>query len=159
MSAESLLRNDDLPFDVSSFNLVVGVVTSRFNFGITAYLRDRCVGRLLSRGITESNLLQVSVPGSLEVSYALSLLARHSCRPNVLVAIGSVIRGDTFHFDVVALQSAASIYRVQEDVDLPVVNGILTTDNFLQASDRIRRGEDFADCAIEMALLRQFLKS
>ncbi|WP_175330256.1 6,7-dimethyl-8-ribityllumazine synthase [Candidatus Ichthyocystis hellenicum] len=158
MSEHGFVRAE-VPFDVSDFNLVVGVVTSRFNSDITLLLRDKCVDRMLSRGILESSLIQADVPGSLEISYAISLIATRQFPLDVMVAIGCVIRGDTFHFDVVAMQSAASIYSVQESVKVPVINGILTTDNFQQASDRISRGDDFADCAIEMAFLRRSLSS
>ncbi|CUT17380.1 putative 6,7-dimethyl-8-ribityllumazine synthase [Candidatus Ichthyocystis hellenicum] len=158
MSERNFIRAE-VPFDVSDLNLVVGVVTSRFNSDITLPLRDKCVDRLLSRGVSTSCLVHADVPGSLEISYALSLIAARQFPLDVMVAIGCVIRGDTFHFDVVAMQSSSSIYRVQEAQGVPVVNGILTTDNFQQASDRISRGDDFADCAIEMAFLRRFFSS
>lgn len=145
----------ELSHNVSEFNFVIGLVCSRFNSAVTYPMRDCCIERLMSRGIIDSRLLQLSVPGSLEISYALSLLAHKPEKPDVLIAIGAVIRGETFHFDVVALQSAASLYNIQNELAIPVVNGIATTNNLQQAQDRIKKGSDYADCALEMAYLRR----
>ena len=131
--------------------LRIGIVTSRFNEKVSDALRKACVEALKVRGVTE--VLLLDVPGALEVPLALQKLAQ-SGRFDALIALGAVIRGETYHFEVVANESAAGIMTVQLDTGVPIANGILTTDTEEQAIARVaEKSEAVAGVAIEMANL------
>jgi 6,7-dimethyl-8-ribityllumazine synthase len=99
-----------------------------------------------------------TVPGALEIPLALRAMAA-SGRYDALVALGAVIRGETYHFEVVSNESAAGITRVQLDTGIPVANGVLTTNDDDQALHRMQqKGAEAAECAIEMAHLLRALK-
>jgi 6,7-dimethyl-8-ribityllumazine synthase len=131
--------------------LRIGIVRSRFNEDIGLALLETCAARLAELGVRE--ITAVSVPGALEVPLALQKLAATE-KYDALIALGAVIRGETYHFEIVAEQSAAGLMQVQLDCGVPVANGILTTDNDAQAHKRAaQKGRDCADAAIEMANL------
>jgi len=128
----------------------VGIVASRFN-------EDIC-GKLLERARAEAKKLKaecsvVSVPGALEIPLALQWMAQ-SGRFDALVAIGAVIRGDTYHFEVVANESARGVMDVMLEFGVPVANGILTTDDEAQANARLEKGAEAVRVAVEMAKLK-----
>lgn len=128
----------------------LGIVASRFN-------EDIC-GQLVERARAEAKKLQaectvLSVPGALEIPLALQWLAQ-SGRYDALVAIGAVIRGDTYHFEVVANESARGVMEVMLDFGLPVANGILTTDDEQQALARLDKGAEAVRVALEMARIK-----
>ena len=103
-------------------------------------------------------LVKIRVPGSLELGYALRNLADTDPRPAVLVALGCVIRGETYHFEIVSQQSADAVLRVGEDRNVPVINGILTCETPEQAQERCRtKGKEFARAACQMANLKSEL--
>lgn len=131
----------------------LGIVASRFNEEIS--------GKLLERARTEAQKHKaectvVSVPGALEIPLALQWLAQ-SGRFDALVALGAVIRGDTYHFDVVANESARGVMDVMLDFGLPVANGILTTDDEKQANARLDKAAEAVRVAVEMAKLKSQL--
>jgi 6,7-dimethyl-8-ribityllumazine synthase len=131
----------------------LGIVASRFN-------EDIC-GKLLEGARAEAKKLKaectvVSVPGALEIPLALQWMAQ-SGRYDALVAIGAVVRGDTYHFDVVANESARGAMDVMLEFGVPVANGILTTDDEKQASARLEKGAEAVRVAVEMARLRMQL--
>ncbi len=133
--------------------LRIGVALARFNREIGEGELKSCLATLRERGVDEASLTLVSVPGSLEVPLALQKLA-HSARFDALIALGAVIRGETYHFEVVANESAAGLMQVQLDTGIPIANGILTTDTEEQALARMaQKGADCALAAIEMANL------
>jgi len=137
--------------------LHVGVVQARFNAGVTAALADACLGELAALGVQRENIKLVTVPGALEVPLALHILAETECY-DALIALGCIIRGETYHFELVANESGAGITRVGLDHGLPIANAILTVENMAQAVARqTEKGRDAARVAVEMALLKDKL--
>jgi 6,7-dimethyl-8-ribityllumazine synthase len=135
--------------------LHIGVVQARFNAEITGALWEACRSELLALGVLEKNLDHVTVPGALEVPVALQLMAEKS-RYDALIALGCIIRGETYHFELVANESASGITRLALDYQLPIANAILTTENLAQAVARqTEKGKDAARVAIEMANLME----
>jgi 6,7-dimethyl-8-ribityllumazine synthase len=138
--------------------LVIGIVQARFNAGITGALFDACKRELLALGVAEADIHHVLVPGALEIPLALQALADQG-RCDALVALGCVIRGETYHFELVANESAAGVTRVGLDYRLPVANVILTTETMDQAVARqTDKGVDAARVVVEMANLLDHLK-
>ncbi|MDO5691754.1 MAG: 6,7-dimethyl-8-ribityllumazine synthase [Pseudomonadota bacterium] len=137
--------------------LRVGIVQARFNEGVTNALHAACLAELTALGVRAENITHVTVPGALEVPSALQMLARRG-DVDALVALGCIIRGETYHFELVANESGAGVTRVALDSGLPVANAILTTENMAQAIVRqIEKGKDAARVAVEMALLKEKL--
>ena len=133
--------------------LKVGIVRARFNEPIGVVELEACLGRLAELGVAGADITVVAVPGSLEVPLALQRLAATESY-DALIALGAVIRGETYHFEVVANESASGLMQVELDTGIPVANGILTTDTEAQAEARAApKGRDCADVAVEMANL------
>ncbi len=144
------------PLDGSG--LRIAIVQARFNEGVTNGLRDACLAELAALGVKRGNIAHHTVPGALEVPLALRWLA-HRGEYDALVALGCVIRGETYHFELVANESSAGITRVGLDFDIPIANAILTTEDLPQATVRqIEKGRDAARVAVEMALLKHRLQ-
>lgn len=137
--------------------LHIGIVMSRFNVEVGEGLLGACAEELAKLGVQASNILLITVPGALEIPLALQKMAL-SDQFDALIALGAVIRGDTYHFEVVANESAGGVVAVQLDTGIPVANGILTTDTDDQALARMtQKGIDAARAAVEMAnLLAKF---
>lgn len=131
----------------------IGVVHSRFNEEIVSALLASARAELEKAGVTAEF---VAVAGALEIPLALQWLAQ-SGRFGALVALGAVIRGDTYHFEVVANESARGLMDVALETGLPVANGILTTDTEEQALARKDKGAEAVRVALEMARLRRDL--
>jgi 6,7-dimethyl-8-ribityllumazine synthase len=131
----------------------IGVVHSRFNEEICNALLETARAELARSG-AEAEF--VAVAGALEIPLALQWMAQ-SGRFEALVALGAVIRGDTYHFEVVANESARGIMEVALECGMPVANGVLTTDNVAQALARKDKGAEAVRVALEMARLRQEL--
>ena len=137
--------------DLSGEGLRVGIVRSRFNEKIGAAMLEACRKRLAELRV--ATVTVVTVPGSLEAPLAAQRLAGTE-KYDALIALGAVIRGDTYHFDVVANESASGLMQVQLDSGIPVANGILTADTEEQAAKRAaQKGKDCAEVAVEMANL------
>ncbi len=133
--------------------LRVGIVRARFNEPIGVVALEACLGRLAELGVAGADITVVAVPGSLEAPLALQRLAATESY-DALIALGAVIRGETYHFEVVANESASGLMQVALDTGVPVANGILTADTEAQAEARAApKGRDCADVAIEMANL------
>jgi 6,7-dimethyl-8-ribityllumazine synthase len=133
--------------------LVIGIVQARFNQDVTNALAKACWDELLARGVEEKNIEHVQVPGALEVPVALQAMAEKGGY-DALIALGCIIRGETYHFELVSNESAAGVTRVSLDHQLPIANAILTTEDMDQALARqIEKGRDAALVAIEMANL------
>jgi 6,7-dimethyl-8-ribityllumazine synthase len=131
----------------------LGIVASRFNDAIASQLLERAQQEAKKLG---AECAVVSVPGALEIPIALQWLSQTG-RFDALVAIGAVIRGDTYHFEVVANESARGITDVALECGLPIANGILTTDDEAQAEARLDKGAEAVRVAVEMAKLRERL--
>jgi 6,7-dimethyl-8-ribityllumazine synthase len=129
----------------------LGIVASRFNEEISAELLARARAEAAKLGIKD--LTVNSVPGALEIPLALQWLAQ-SGKFDALVAVGCVIRGDTYHFEIVANESARGVMDVALECGLPVANGILTTEDETQARARLDKGAEAVRVAVEMAKLR-----
>ena len=133
--------------------LRIGIVQARFNVGITNALAAACLGELAALGVLSNNITHVTVPGALEVPSALQALAETE-NFDALVALGCIIRGETYHFELVANESGAAITRLALDYHLPIANAILTVENLAQAEARqSEKGLDAARVAVEMANL------
>src|SRR5512134_265151 len=129
----------------------LGIVASRFNEALSAPLLERAKAEAAKLGL---HAVEVhSVPGALEIPLALQWLAQ-SGRFDCLAAIGAVIRGDTYHFEVVANESARGVMDVALEFGLPIANGILTTDDEAQAKARLAKGAEAVQVALEMAKLK-----
>jgi 6,7-dimethyl-8-ribityllumazine synthase len=137
--------------------LRIGIVQARFNEGVTHALAQACLSELQAAGVEQ--ITHVQVPGALEVATALQALAEQG-RFDALIALGCIIRGETYHFELVANESGAAVTRVALDYRLPIANAILTTEDLPQAQARQdEKGRDAARVAVEMARLLQSLQS
>ncbi len=139
--------------EVNGEGLRIGIVQARFNEPICNALREACLAELERLGVSEEDVLVCTVPGALEVPLALRQLA-HTAEFDALIALGAVVRGETYHFEVVSDQSAAGIMQLTLDYGVPIANAILTVDTDEQAHARTReKGTDAARVAVEMANL------
>ena len=137
--------------------LRIGIVRARFNDAITSKLAQACLSELERLDVDESDIRHVSVPGALEIPVALKAMA-DSGEFDALVALGCVIRGETYHFELVCNESGAGVSRVALDHSLPVANAILTVETEEQAWARAEeKGRDAARVAVEMANLMEDL--
>ena len=137
--------------------LAVGIVQARFNESVTDALFNACKSELMLLGVEERNIFHVKVPGALEVPVALQALAE-SEKYDALVALGCIVRGETYHFELVANESGSAVTRLGLDYQLPIANAILTTENMAQAVARQdEKGRDAARVAVEMANLLEVI--
>ncbi|CEK10429.1 6,7-dimethyl-8-ribityllumazine synthase [Legionella hackeliae] len=140
----------------------IAIVVSRFNDAVTQELQKGAIERLKERGFTSQDITVIEVPGAVEIPLIVKQVAL-SGDVKVIIAQGAVIRGDTSHYDYVCEQVSNGCQRVALDHNIPVIFGILTTENEEQAWDRLggshgHKGRDAADCAIEMYQIRQQLE-
>jgi len=145
--------NQGSAVDLDGSRLSIGIVQARFNADITGKLAEACLAELATLGVTPDNIRHVTVPGALEVPVVLQALA-DSDDFDALIALGCIIRGETYHFELVANESGAGVTRISLDNTLPVANAILTVENEAQAWARAEdKGRDAARVAVEMANL------
>ena len=141
--------------DLDGSDLRVAIVQARFNAAITEQLASSCIAELEALGVLAKHIKHVTVPGALEVALALQALAEQKDH-DALIALGCIIRGETYHFELVANESGAGVTRVALDTNTPIANAILTTENLEQAVARqTEKGRDAARVAVEMAHLLQ----
>jgi 6,7-dimethyl-8-ribityllumazine synthase len=134
-------------------DLAIGIVQARFNQDVTDALAAACRAELLALGVQERNIEHFHVPGALEVPSALQALAEKT-HYDALIALGCIIRGETYHFELVANESGAGVTRIALDYQTPIANAILTVENMAQAVARqSEKGRDAARTAVEMANL------
>jgi len=139
--------------DLNGSGLRIGIVVGRFNEEVGESLLASCTAALTKNGVSAAAIRVVNVPGALEIPLALQKLA-NTGKYDALIALGAVIRGETYHFEIVANESASGITMVALDTGVPVANGILTTEDDDQAMARVsQKGADCALAAIEMANL------
>jgi 6,7-dimethyl-8-ribityllumazine synthase len=144
--------------DIRGDGMRIGIVWSRFNEEIVRELLTACDRELVNLGVLPEDIDVLSVPGALELPLALQVLALErkgfGRRYDALVALGAVIRGETYHFEVVANESARGILDVQLETGVPVANAVLTTSTEAQARERAKvKGAEAARVAVEMANL------
>lgn len=133
--------------------LRIGVVQARFNEDVCHGLLSACLSELKHLGVADEDTLHVSVPGALEIPLALQRMAETQ-QFDALIALGAVIRGETYHFELVSNESGAGISRVSLDFGIPIANAVLTTENDEQAEARMAtKGAEAAQVAVEMANL------
>ncbi len=138
--------------------LRIGLVQARFNAALTDRLATCCMEELAVLGVADTQLRHVSVPGALEIGVALQALAE-SDEFDALIAIGCIVRGETYHFELVANESGAAVTRISLDHEIPIANAILTVENEAQAWARAEeKGRDAARVAVEMANLLEELE-
>ncbi len=133
--------------------LRVGIVMSRFNIDVCEGLLSACTAGLLKHGVAAEDIRIATVAGALEIPLVLKKMAE-SGKFDALVALGAVIRGETYHFEIVSNEMASGITRVNLDTGVPIANGVLTTNTDHQATERMsEKGREAAITAIEMANL------
>lgn len=154
----SLAAPDHLSIDGAPFT--VGIVAARYNAELLEALLSQVTTQLKAAGVTEGNLTVEHVPGSNELPVAAHFLARTG-RFDVIVALGLLIRGDTIHYELIADAVTHALQTVALQSETPVINGVVVTENQLQAEARCRgeinRGAEFARAALEMAALKRRL--
>jgi 6,7-dimethyl-8-ribityllumazine synthase len=144
--------------DLNGEGLHIGIVRARFNEEIGMAELDACLAELGELGVDERDIMVVSVPGALELGVTLAQMAE-TFEFDALIALGAVIRGETYHFEVVSNESASAISRVALETGIPVANGVLTTETDEQAEARAAdKGRDCARAAVEMANLMAALE-
>ncbi len=144
--------------DIRGEGMRIGIVWSRFNEDIVRELLTACDRELVNLGVLPTDIDVVSVPGALELPLALQVLALErkafGRRYDALVALGAVVRGETYHFEVVSNESARGILDVQLETGVPIANAVLTTSTEAQAKERAKvKGAEAARVAVEMANL------
>lgn len=148
-----------IPPDHRGAGLRIGIIQARFSNEIGSAMLEVCTEKLVELGVPDGNITVATVPGALEVPLALQNMAQ-SRSFDALVALGAVIRGETYHFELVSNESAAGIGRVGLDFNIPVANAVLTTENDEQAHARIRsKAAEAAVVAVECANLLRRLNS
>ena len=144
---------EELEPDTKGAGLRVGIVMGRFNIDVGDGLLSSCTAGLVKHGVAQEDMRIVTVPGALEIPLTLKKMAQ-SGKFDALIALGAVIRGETYHFEIVSNESSRGITEVQLATGVPIANGILTTENDYQAEARMaQKGLDCALAAIEMARL------
>lgn len=143
----------ELEKNLDGSGLRIGIVQSRFNTEVCEGLLGACRAQLAKQGVRDDDVTLATVPGALEIPLALQRMALGG-KFDALIALGAVIRGDTYHFEVVANESARCVGEVQLQTGMPIANAILTTDTDEQAVARMHaKGGEAALVAIEMANL------
>jgi 6,7-dimethyl-8-ribityllumazine synthase len=149
---------NEIEKNLNGAGMRIGLVQSRFNPVVSEGLLAACRERLAHHGVKEEDVTLASVPGALEIPLALQQMAS-SGKFEALIALGAVIRGDTYHFEVVSNESARGVSEVQLQFGVPIANAILTTDTDEQAEDRMYvKGAEAAEVAIEMVNLLRALR-
>lgn len=149
---------DIVPTSFDGTDLRIGIVVARFNEYAGRGEFDACMDELRKLGVMDEDVTKMSVPGALEIPFALQKLALTG-EYDALIALGAVVRGETYHFELVSNESGSGIMRISLDYEIPVANGVLTTENDEQCQERIdMKGRDCARCAVEMAnLAKEFV--
>lgn len=148
---------EEIDINRDGAGLRIGIVAARFSADVTDGLLAGCTAELAKLGVNSDDILIATVPGALELPLALQTMAE-SGRYDALIALGAVIRGETYHFEIVSNESARGITEVQLETGVPIANGVLTTEDDDQAEARMmQKGADCAAAAVEMANLLKVL--
>lgn len=156
-----MARYLEYPIDNNGQGLRIGIAVARFNQDICDGLLSGAINELHKLGVAPEHITVCSVPGALEIPLVLQSLADDENETyDALIALGAVIRGETYHFEVVSNDSCRAVMEVQLATGVPIANGILTTENDDQALVRMHdKGADCARCAVEMAHLHDRIRS
>lgn len=156
-----MTRYQEYPSNENGAGLRIGVVVARFNQDICDGLLSGAINELHLLGVSAEDITVCSVPGALEIPLVLQSLADEEESPyDALIALGAVVRGETYHFEVVSNDSCRAVMEVQLATGVPIANGILTTETDDQALVRMHgKGADCARCAVEMAHLHASIRS
>ena len=156
-----MTRYQEYPCNQDGRGLRIGIVVARFNQDICDGLLSGAVNELHRLGVCGEDITVCNVPGALEIPLVLQTLADEESTPyDALIALGAVIRGETYHFEVVSNDSCRGLMDVQLTTGVPIANGILTTEDDDQALVRMHeKGSDCARCAVEMARLHNSIRS
>ncbi|MEN9880000.1 MAG: 6,7-dimethyl-8-ribityllumazine synthase [Pseudomonadota bacterium] len=156
-----MARYLEFPIDDNGKGLRIGIAVARFNQDICDGLLSGAINELHSLGVAAEDITVCSVPGALEIPLVLQTLADDEENSfDALIALGAVIRGETYHFEVVSNDSCRAVMDVQLTTGVPIANGILTTEDDDQALARMHdKGADCARCAVEMARLHARIRS
>jgi 6,7-dimethyl-8-ribityllumazine synthase len=147
------LKLNKIAQDLNGAGKKIGIVVSRFNSNIGDALLAACHQELLKLGVKPQDIKIATVPGALETPLILQHMAL-SEQYDALIALGAIIRGETYHFEVVANESARGISEVQLNTGVPVANAVLTTEDDAQAEARMHiKGAEAAQVAVEMSNL------
>jgi len=147
---------EEIDINKDGAGLRIGIVAARFNADVSDGLLAGCTAELAKLGVRQADILIVTVPGALELPLALQTMAE-SDEYDALVALGAVIRGETYHFEIVSNESARGIMEVQLETGVPIANGVLTTENDEQAE--VRMMQKGADCAAAAVVMANLLKT
>ena len=149
---------DEIDPNLAGAGIRVGIVMARFNLNIGEGLLSACTDELLQLGVARSDIRIVTVPGALEIPLVLQTMA-NSGKYDALVALGAVIRGETYHFELVSNEMGAGVTRIGLDTGLPIANGVLTTEDDDQAIARMReKGSDCARTVVEISNLLKVVR-
>lgn len=133
-------------------DLYIAIVVGRFNEYAGRGELEACLDELKKLGVPEDNITVMRVPGALEIPMAMQMIAQSTPFVDAMIALGAVIRGETYHFEVVSNESARGLMNLQLETGIPIANGILTCETDEQAVERLEiKGRDCARCAVEMA--------
>lgn len=144
--------------DLNGEGLQIGIVRARFNEEIGLAQQEACLDELVKLGVDAEDITVITVPGALEVGVTVIQMAE-TAEFDALIVLGAVVRGETYHFEVVSNESASAIARVSIGTGMPIANGILTVENEEQAQARVdEKGRDCAQAAVEMANLLALLE-
>lgn len=147
---------DEINPNLAGAGIRVGIVMARFNVNIGEGLLSACTDELLQLGVSPGDIRIVTVPGALEIPLVLQTMAK-SGDYDALVALGAVIRGETYHFELVSNEMGAGVTRIGLDTGMPIANGVLTTEDDDQAISRMR--EKGSDCARTVVEISNLLKA
>ena len=149
---------DEIDPNLAGAGIRVGIVMARVNLDIGEGLLSACTDELLDLGVARADIRIVTVPGALEIPLVLQTMAK-SGDYDALVALGAVIRGETYHFELVSNEMGAGVTRIGLDTGLPIANGVLTTEDDDQAIARMReKGSDCARTVVEMSNLLKVVR-
>ena len=156
-----MTRYLEYPINENGTGLRIGIAVARFNQDICDGLLSGAINELHTLGVAANDITVCSVPGALEIPLVLQTLADDEEKNyDALIALGAVIRGETYHFEVVSNDSCRAVMDVQLTTGVPIANGILTTEDDDQALARMHsKGADCARCAVEMARLHARIRS
>lgn len=133
-------------------DLKIGIVQSKYNSKIGNALYKNCINTLLASGVSEKNIVTVKVPGAFEIPFACQKLAS-SIKPDVIITLGALIKGETPHFDYIASSCVQGIMDVSLKIGVSIIFGVLTTNNMTQAKARTSKGTEAALSALQISNL------
>lgn len=134
---------------IAKKDLRVGIICSQYNAEIIEALYQNCLQTLLKSGVEEKNITSLEVPGAFELPFACQQLIGHK-KQDVVITLGAVIKGETPHFDFISNACAQGIMQVSLKTEVPIIFGVLTTENLSQAEARVDKGVEVALTAIQM---------